>query len=497
MRKNKERMKIMSHVGAQFGLVTGIGNETLERLVSESARRQLDRRMAAIQLLFRQEADWPLDKLGCHQRAWIRSHLQDEHVDRTLELATRAREDFSVLVTIGIGGSDLSARVFHDILNHPFHNLLSLDERGNAPEVYFTGDTFDAFRLNGLLGMLAARGLLGKTLFNVISKSGRTGETIATLAIIRDRLQSGCNAKSPESWRRQVVATTGLNPDSVLYRMHQEHMFYGETLLPVPEGVGGRFSAFSPVGLFFLAMTAGKGESPRSRVQKALSGVDKADALFQTPTTEIENVPYRLARWLHLAEMWAGKNNLVFYNYADNRYLGDWFVQLYDESLQERGQGLNVITALGPTSNHSILNGILNGPRDKVVLFIGWRELGEDLAIPSRTGIGGDLESFEGLSMNQVQAASYHATIEDFSESGIPTATLSVPKRDVHNLCKLMRVLMDCVAVKGRLQAFHVNDADMVDFKSELTYRQDGVEGYKERTRRIAASIKRDTDCSS
>ena len=97
-------MKIMSHVGAQFELVTGIGNETLERLVSESARRQLDRRMAAIQLLFRQEADCSLDKLECHQRAWIRSHLQDEHVERTLELATRAREDFSVLVTIGIGG---------------------------------------------------------------------------------------------------------------------------------------------------------------------------------------------------------------------------------------------------------------------------------------------------------------------------------------------------------------------------------------------------------
>lgn len=480
----------MSHIESQFELVTGNGRGALDRLVSESDRRQLDRRIAAIQSSFQQEADWSLDKLESYQRAWVRSHLEDEHVDRTLELVNCARGDFSVLVTIGIGGSDLSARVFHDVLNHPYHNLLSLDERGNAPEVYFTGDTFDAFRLNGLLEMLAARELLGRTLFNVISKSGRTGETIATLMIIRDRLQSYCNAKNPESWRRQVIATTGLNPESTLYRMHQEHMFYGDTLLPVPDGVGGRFSAFSPVGLFFLAMTAGKGESPRSRVQKALSGVGKADALFQCPHTEINNVPYHLAQWLHLAEMWTGKNNLVFYNYADNRYLGDWFVQLYDESLQERGQGLNVISALGPTSNHSILNGILNGPRDKVVLFIGWRELGEDLAIPVRTGVGGDLETFEGLSMNQVQAASYRGTLEDFNEAGIPTATLFVPQRDVYNLCKLMRVLMDSVAIKGRLQSLHVDDADMADFTGELTYRQDGVEGYKERTRRIAASSK-------
>ena len=483
-------MKIMSPIESQFKLVTETGSKTLERLVSESARQQLDRRMAEIQLLFRQEADWPLDKLEHHQRAWVRSHLEDEHVEQTLELANRARAEFSVLVTIGIGGSDLSARVFHDLLNHPYHNLLSADGRGNAPEVYFTGDTFDASRLNGLLQMLEARALLDKTLFNVISKSGRTGETIATLMIIRDRLQSCCNAISQESWCRQVIATTGLNPKSALYKLHQVHPFYGETLLPIPEGVGGRFSAFSPVGLFFLAMTAGKGESPKSRVRAALSGVSEADAMFEIPCVEIENISYRLARWFHLSEMCEGRNNLVFYHYADNRYLGDWFVQLYDESVQERGQGLNVIAARGPTSNHSILNGILNGPRDKAVLFIGWRELGEDLTIPMQTGIGGDLETFEGLSMNQVQIASYYGTVEAFSEEGIPAATLSVPKRDVQNLCKLMRVLMDCVAVKGRLQALHVNDDGIVDFARELTYRQDGVEGYKERTRRIAASIK-------
>ena len=53
-----------------------------------------------------------------------------------------------------------------------------------------------------------------------------------------------------------------------------------------------------------------------------------------------------------------------------------------------------------------------------------------------------------------------------------------------------MRVLMDCVAVKGRLQALHVDDAGVIDSTRELTYRQDGVEGNKERTRRIATTMK-------
>ena len=120
-----------------------------------------------------------------------------------------------MLVTVGVGGSDLSARVFHDALNHPYHNLLSPEERGGAPEVYFTGDTFDPHKLMGLLGMLKARNLLQKTLFNVISKSGTTTETMATLMVIRDAL-------GDVRWQQQVLATTGLTPESVLFRMHEQ-----------------------------------------------------------------------------------------------------------------------------------------------------------------------------------------------------------------------------------------------------------------------------------
>ena len=237
-------------------------------------------------------------------------------------------------------------------------------------------------------------------------------------------------------------------------------------------------------------MTAGRSESPESRMREAHNGVAEAEELFHIPHNEFGNVSYQLARWLHLVEVWGGKDTIVFYNYADNRCLGDWFVQLYQESVQERGHGFNVIAARGPTSNHSILNGILRGPRDKAVLFIGWDALGSELVIPTWAGIGGDSEAYEGLSMNQVQTASYRGTSEDFGEAGIPTATLFVPTRDVRNVCKLMRVLMDCVAVKGRLQGLHVDDAGVMDSTREFTYRQDDVEGCKERTRRIATTLK-------
>lgn len=464
----------------------------------QAAQQDVDTALQGIHLLFQRETEAPLAELERGLRAWTRSHLQSEDIAQVAALATRARETFSVLVTIGVGGSDLSARVFHDSFNHPYHNLLSVEERGGAPEVYFTGDTFDPRKLTGLLEMLKARNLLYKTLFNVISKSGTTTETMATLMIIRDALDD-------PRWRQHVLVTTGLTDDSLLFRMHKypsySGAFYGDTLLPVPDGVGGRFSAFSPVGLFFLAMTAGKGETPDTRIRAAVEGVSQAHEAFYLAYNHQDNIAYQLARWIHLSEEAIGGRqsavgeetandqrstescrdslNIVFYNYADSSCLGEWFVQLYTESIQERGGGANVINAKGPTSNHSILNGIIAGPRDKVVLFIEWEDLGPDLRFPETETYNeshiDELGEFEGLSMTHMQTASYLGTALDFSQNGVPNATLTVSKRDIPSVCQVMRLLMDTIAVKGRLQGLHLDNDD----GSELTYLQDGVEGYK------------------
>ena len=448
---------------------------------NQLAQQTIDTDLQKIHALFQKETSMSSAELERTLRAWTRSHLQETDIAKVTKLATRAREEFSVLVTIGIGGSDLSARVFHDSFNHPYHNLLPSEARGGAPEVYFTGDTFDPRKLVGLIEMLKARNLLQKTLFNVISKSGTTTETMATLMIIREVL-------GDVSWHQQVLATTGLTADSVLFRMHERSAFYGSTLLPVPDGVGGRFSAFSPVGLFFLAMTAGKGETPETRIRAALEGVQHAHEEFFHLGEHKSKIAYQLARWIHLAEQIEGKGTIVFYNYADNVCLGEWFVQLCTESVQERGAGPNAINAKGPTSNHSILNGIIAGPRDKVVLFLQWEGLGHDLVLPRDTQMDQKLTDFEGRSMTHMQTASYRGTALDFSENSVSNATLILPKRDIRSVCQLMRALMDTIAVKGRLQGLHLDNSG----ENELTYLQDSVEGYKRNFRSFAMAPARE-----
>ena len=92
--------------------------------------------------------------------------------------------------------------------------------------------------------------------------------------------------------------------------------------------------------------------------------------------------------------------------------------------------------------------------------------------------------------MNDSQTASYRGTEMDFTEKSIPNVTLTLPSRNISNLCQLMRTLMDTVAVKGRLQELHLTD-DVQMLAEELTYHQSAVEGYKQRTEEIAREMKR------
>lgn len=456
--------------------------------VALAFRADLDASLKAIHADFTAEQQAGLETLKKHLRAWTVSHLQEKDISDTLSLANRIREKFSVFVLVGIGGSDLGGRTLHDSLDDPYHNQQTPEARGGGLELYFTGDTFDPKRLVALLDLLQKRNLLAKTCVDVVSKSGKTGETIAAAMILREYLQKA----GVQNWAQNMVATTGYEESSVLWQMNKQTPFFG--LLPVPEGVGGRFSFISPVGLLPFAITANANvESPEQRLRNALAGYAEGHRRFLLPPDDPDNAAYRLARWLQFAEQFDRKTSLVFCNYADDAKIAEWMGQLYTESIQERGHGLNIIGTRGPTGNHSLLNGILRGPREKVVLFLQWQDLGPDLTIPTGTGIGGDLSAFEGLKMTQVQTASWQGTFDDYTANGLACAALRLAKRDGYHLFLVMRTLMDAVAIKGRLQLLHIDVNGKPNPESDLTYQQFGVEGYKQRTRENAQKMKKTT----
>lgn len=59
---------------------------------------------------------------------------------------------------------------------------------------------------------------------------------------------------------------------------------------------------------------------------------------------------------------------MLYKDFLDS--FGEWFMQLWGESLGKKNIGLTPITYLGPRDQHSQLQLVLDGPKNKTVTFI-------------------------------------------------------------------------------------------------------------------------------
>ncbi|UCD10023.1 MAG: hypothetical protein JSU79_05125, partial [Dehalococcoidales bacterium] len=162
--------------------------------------------------------------------------------DAVLRMAESFKGLYDNFVLLGIGGSALGAKALFQALCSPIHNQLSREERKGIPRIHIL-DNVDPVTMKSVLDHIDPE----KTLFNVITKSGTTVETISQFLIVRKLLEDKLG-QNPAA--EHLVITTG-DISSRLYQLARENNY---PLLNIPENVGGRFSVFSPVGLFPAAM---------------------------------------------------------------------------------------------------------------------------------------------------------------------------------------------------------------------------------------------------
>ena len=165
---------------------------------------------------------------------------QDEIVKDILNTAKIIRRNCESFVVLGIGGSALGPMAVFQALCHLRHNELSKRQR-KAPKFYVE-DNVDPERMASLLDILD----LDKTVFNVITKSGSTSETMSQYLIIMDMLKARYGDKAAE----HIVATTDREKGNLIKLAKKE----GFKTFYVPDGVGGRFSELCPVGLLPAAV---------------------------------------------------------------------------------------------------------------------------------------------------------------------------------------------------------------------------------------------------
>jgi len=166
----------------------------------------------------------------------------DEMVDHIHRQVEHFRDRCDVLIVLGIGGSALGNIALHNALNPCTYNLMS-DRTRNGPQL-FVLDNVDPDQIKSVVDLIAPK--IRKTIVNVVSKSGETAETASQFILFRDLLQQ----KLGKKYKDNVIATT--DPEGGTLR--EIAKAEGYRTLDVPDGVGGRFSVMSAVGLFSAAM---------------------------------------------------------------------------------------------------------------------------------------------------------------------------------------------------------------------------------------------------
>jgi glucose-6-phosphate isomerase len=318
--------------------------------------------------------------------------------------------------------------------------------------MYFEGNNVDNDAMLDLVRLLESRG--DRWGIVVISKSGGTLETAAAFRILLRELRGtlGSDAKALSEF---VVPVTGSS--GKLFELAAA-LGCRETF-PVPDGVGGRFSVLSAVGLLPAALLG-------LDIEKLLKGAAEVNEHFRKAAPE-DSVVLRFVGVCHLMEE-AGRDVRILSTWGKRlEAFGLWYDQLLAESLGKQERGALPLTIVNTRDLHSRGQQHQEGNRDKLITnVIVERPQGDPLPIGHSELNQDGLNELAGKTLPDVMAAAIAGTNQAYRDDNRPTADLRVPRLDEYTLGQLFQFMMLATVVEGRLIGIN-------------PYGQPGVEAYK------------------
>lgn len=368
------------------------------------------------------------------------------------------------LVILGIGGSALGITTLFKALLPPYHNLLSREERGGVPRL-FVMDNIDPDTFAEMMRICPPK----NTLFNVISKSGGTSETIAQFLIVLEELKR----QLPESKLRDhvVITTSPLAAKATRTPLQELQKQYDLPVFHIPLNVGGRFSIFTPVGLF-----------PAAVMGMDIAAIVKGCRAMDTRTSKAsleENPAYLRAAVHYLLCQNKHKSIAVMMPYSDKlSAVSAWYAQLWAESIGKivpatkdtpaHSVGQTPVNALGATDQHSQLQLYLEGPNDKVITILEESKFDKTLEISSDKKLKGT-EYLQGRTMNDLMAAERNATVDALRETNRPVIRVTFPKVSAHTVAQFLYMLEVETAMAGQLFGVNAFDQPAVELIKVFT----------------------------
>ena len=363
-------------------------------------------------------------------------YTQEYVMQDILKYVERVKPWVETVVVLGIGGSALGPKALQGAIHSQFYNDSKILRKGN-PKFY----VLENIEPNTIIDLLTEINP-ETTLFSIVSKSGTTTETMAQFLIIKYLLE----AQLGKSAKHRIVCTTSENKGSLVKVAREQ----GYKLFYIPEGVGGRFSQLSPVGLLPAALCG-------IDIRTLLQGAEDMDKLCTK--LNWENNPAYMIAILHYISMLEGKNITVMMSYSDKlKYFTEWFAQLWAESLGKEGKGQTPVRALGTTDQHSQLQLYTEGPDDKLIVFLKEMENEVDLSIPKP-----EMRLVTGESLGEILNASYEATKYSLSKAGRNSMTIEIPKINEHSMGQLFYMMEVATAFAAELMKINAFDQPGVE----------------------------------
>ena len=379
-------------------------------------------------------------------------------------LARTTRNRVKAVVFFGIGGSYLGGKVLFDVHCGPYWNLKTTAQRNGYPKAFFSGNNVDPQSLTELVQFVKNDSANTKdytVMAVVISKSGSTIEPMSNYMAFQQ-------AMTDAGITLETIAVTDPHeegPKETL--LHHLARVSKWPIFHVPDGVGGRFSVFSEVGLIVGALLG-------FDIRQFLAGARDMDQACKTDDVT-QNPALCNSVLKYLAGANQGRDIEVLMPYADNlKSLSEWYIQLLAESLGKKFDkqgnvvhyGRTPIVAVGTTDMHAQTQEHQEGPQDKVVQFVSVKNWNHDVIVPHLYDQYPKLAAFSGLPLSEILEAARNANATALAGDGRPSANIILPELNAYHLGEVMFMLCLSIAYEG-------------EFANVDAFNQPGVEVYK------------------
>ena len=366
--------------------------------------------------------------------------ISSGEVERIIACSERLKKLGKYLVVIGIGGSYLGAKAGLSMLRKYYEN--------NEYQAIFAGNTFSADRTYELLEYLKDKDFS----VVVISKSGTTTESAIAFRLFRQLLIE----KYQDKYNERVVAIT-TNHDSALHDMALES---GYEEFFIPDGIGGRYSVLTSVGLLPIAFEG-------YDIKKVLQGsIDAFNQFSEKNYMENEALLYAAIRNLLYQK---GKNVEILGFYEPKmRYIGEWWKQLYGESEGKESKGIFPASVIYSTDLHSLGQYVQDGERILFETIVEIEKPNNDVDMISDEKNLDKLNYLVGKKLDYVNKQAMKGTSSAHVEGGVANIKISIEEISEYIFGYLVYFFMFACGVSGYL--LDVNPFD-----------QQGVEAYKKK----------------